>query len=51
MAGEVIARLAEQKQRLQRLRHERADTAKYLLLLKDFFSRALLQDDNHFRNN
>ncbi len=36
VAGEVMARLAEQKQRIERLRQQRADTEKCLLLLKDF---------------
>lgn len=36
VAGEVMARLAEKKQRLERLRRQRADTEKCLVLLKDF---------------
>jgi hypothetical protein len=36
VAGEVMARLAEQKQRLERVCQQRADNEKCLVLLKDF---------------
>ena len=36
VAGEMMARLAEERQRLERLRQQRSDTEKCLLLLKGF---------------
>ena len=47
VAGEVMARLAEQKRHLELLRKQRADTEKCLLLLKDF----PLSKDDKFRWN